>query len=144
MAEDVKSMDRLAILDLIYVLGQSQGMYSRLYASLNDMAKNDPDKYDEIMSEWGKPSLQRPRGFHTTLGGINMPVTFFARIHAARKLLNTTEEKVVFYVTRAYDEYITEAAKMDDELNFIGNPARVKRDYLANAIEEGITSEKTF
>lgn len=48
-----------------------------------------------------------------------MPVTFFARIHAARKLLNTTEEKVVFYVTRAYDEYITEAAKMDDELNFI-------------------------
>lgn len=24
MAEDVKSMDRLAILDLIYVLGQSQ------------------------------------------------------------------------------------------------------------------------
>lgn len=38
-----------------------------------------------------------------------MPVTFFARIHAARKLLNTTEEKVVFYVTRAYDEYTTEA-----------------------------------
>lgn len=73
-----------------------------------------------------------------------MPVTFFARIHAARKLLNTTEEKVVFYVTRAYDEYTTEAAKMDDELNFIGSPARVKQDYLANAIEEGIASEKTF
>lgn len=65
-----------------------------------------------------------------------MPVTFFARIHAARKLLNTTEEKVVFYVTRAYDEYTTEAAKMDDELNFIGSPARVKQDYLANPLKK--------
>lgn len=69
MAEDVKSMDRLAILDLIYVLGQSQGMYPRLYASLNDMAKNDPDKYDEIMSEWESHHFKDPVDFILHLEG---------------------------------------------------------------------------
>lgn len=69
MAEDVKSMDRLAILDLIYVLGQSQGMYSRLYASLNDMAQNDPDKYDEVMSEWESPHFKDPVDFILHLEG---------------------------------------------------------------------------
>lgn len=44
-------MSRLEILDTMYVLGQSQGFYGRLYARINKLAEEEPDTYESFVCE---------------------------------------------------------------------------------------------
>lgn len=39
------------ILDVIKQLAMSQGFYGRLYRSIEELAENDPDTYDEFVAE---------------------------------------------------------------------------------------------
>lgn len=47
---DNKVMERIDILDAIYVLGQENGYYNRLYVWMNDAAVKVPDWYDKMMN----------------------------------------------------------------------------------------------
>lgn len=53
-------MTRTDILDTIYALSQSQGMYSRFYAQLNDLAENDPETYERIMFDLENRAFKDP------------------------------------------------------------------------------------
>lgn len=66
------------------------------------------------------------------------------KIAEARKQLKLADRKKVEYVSRAYDDYVSECAKMDDDLNFIGHPEQCKNEYLAGAVEDGILEESEF
>ncbi len=58
----------------------------------------------------------------------------FERMAQARKELKSMDIKKVEYVQRAYDDYVTEAAKMDDDLKFVGNPEQCKTDWMIGAV----------
>lgn len=45
-------MDMERIMDVIRELAGSCGRYGRLYRDLIEMQENDPDRFDEIASEW--------------------------------------------------------------------------------------------
>ena len=49
MSECATYMTKQDILDVIKDLSHSKGLYSRLYQSLNELAENDPEKYDSLM-----------------------------------------------------------------------------------------------
>lgn len=44
-------MNRDEIMDAIKMLASSQGFYSRMYSGLCEMRDNDPDEYDQIMTQ---------------------------------------------------------------------------------------------
>lgn len=50
MSEKKTTMGRQQILDTIKDLGRSQGMYSRMYANLQNLRQKDPDLYDQYMN----------------------------------------------------------------------------------------------
>lgn len=70
---------------------------------------------------------------------------FFEKVREARNTLKSFEDRKVSYVSEAYGAYVTEAAEMDSELNFTGNPEGVKLDFLIVAVtEEGMSEEEFF
>ena len=51
MSETKKTtMGRQQILDTIKNLAHSQGLYSRLYANLQNLRRDDPEQYDQYMN----------------------------------------------------------------------------------------------
>ena len=50
MSENKKFMTRRQILDTIRDLGRSQGLYSRMYASLQNLRQEDPEQFDLYMN----------------------------------------------------------------------------------------------
>lgn len=68
----------------------------------------------------------------------------FEKAQEARNTLKSFEDRKVSYVSEAYGAYVTEAAEMDSELNFTGNPEGVKLDFLIVAVTENVTTEEEF
>ncbi len=66
------------------------------------------------------------------------------KIAEARKQLELADQQKVEYVRMAYNDYISEYAKMDDELNVIGHPEQCKNEWLAGAVECEIIEESEF
>lgn len=50
MSEVKKTMTRSQILDAIKELGRGQGMYSRMYQSLQNLRTEDPEQFDLYMN----------------------------------------------------------------------------------------------
>lgn len=70
---------------------------------------------------------------------------FFEKVREARNTLKSFDDRKVAYVSEAHESYVTEAAEMDGELNFTGNPEGVKLDFLIVAVtEEGMSEEEFF
>lgn len=68
----------------------------------------------------------------------------FEKVRTAREVLKGIDTGKVAYISAAHSAYTTEAAKMDDELNFVGNPEEVKNDFLVGAIVEDLMTEEEF
>lgn len=60
MSECVTYMTKQDILDAIKDLSHSQGLYSRLYQSLNELAENDPEQYDSFMEHLQQQHFKDP------------------------------------------------------------------------------------
>ena len=72
----------------------------------------------------------------------------FEKMAQARKELKSMDIKKVEYVQRAYDDYVTEAAKMDDDLESVGNPEHCKTDWMIGAVMsesmDGVEFDRIF
>lgn len=68
----------------------------------------------------------------------------FEKVRTARQTLQGIDTSKVAYVSEAHAAYTTEAAQMDDELNFTGHPEEVKNDFLAGAVLEDRMTEEEF
>ncbi len=66
------------------------------------------------------------------------------KIAKAKGQLKSADQDKVEFIRKAYSDFISESAKMDDELNFIGHPEECKRDWLIEAIEYEILTESEF
>lgn len=51
-------MNRYQILDLILEFSYSQGCWGRLLRDLMDLKKNDPERFEDVMSEWESMDFQ--------------------------------------------------------------------------------------
>lgn len=69
---------------------------------------------------------------------------FFEKMEQARKELKSMDSKKVEYVQRAYDDYVTEEAKMDDNLEFVGKPKQCKEDWMIGAVLDELMDEAEF
>lgn len=56
-------MKRNEILDLIKGLARSQGRYGRMYETLMECREDDPEAYEEIMTDWEKQQFKTPLDF---------------------------------------------------------------------------------
>ncbi len=68
----------------------------------------------------------------------------FEKVRIARNVLEGIDTSKVAYISAAHSAYTTEAAKMDDYLNFVGKPEEVKNDFLMVAIVEDLMTEEEF
>ncbi len=66
------------------------------------------------------------------------------KIAEARRQIKMANQDKVEFVKKAYSDFVSESAKMDDELNFIGHPEECKRDWIVEAIEYEILTESEF
>lgn len=66
------------------------------------------------------------------------------KIREARELLNSTAPEKLAYIMEAHEAYVAEAARTNDELEFIGSPEQVKLDFLIIAVSESRMSEEEF
>lgn len=69
---------------------------------------------------------------------------FFERMVQARKELKGMDSKKVEYVREAYNDYVAEAAKMDDDLEFVGHPEQCKTDWMIGAVLDELMDESEF
>lgn len=60
MSECATYMNKQDILDAIYDLSQSQGLYSRLYDSLRKLEQEDPEQYDSYMEHLQQQHFKDP------------------------------------------------------------------------------------
>lgn len=72
------------------------------------------------------------------------PQNHAAKVREARELLNSTAPEKLAYIMEAHEAYVTEAARTNDELDFIGSPEQVKLDFLIIAVTETRMSEEEF
>ena len=69
---------------------------------------------------------------------------FFEKVRESRKVLENTDSEKVSFVLEAYGAYTEEAAQMNDELEFTGNPEATKLDFLIVAVTENVMTEEEF
>lgn len=68
----------------------------------------------------------------------------FEQVRSANKILACTDPAKVAYVSEAREAYTAEAAKIDEELNFIGHPEETKLDFLIAAVTKESMNEEEF
>ncbi len=69
---------------------------------------------------------------------------YFEKIKSAEKKIAGMDIEKVTFVSKAYNAYISEAAKIDDELNFIGHQEECKKEWLCDAILSEVMTEQEF
>lgn len=68
----------------------------------------------------------------------------FERVRAARAQLDHIDLDKLAFVEEAHEAYTAEAARLNDELEFIGGPEQVKLDFISIAVEEGRMTGEEF
>lgn len=68
----------------------------------------------------------------------------FERVRAARAQLDHIDPDKLAFVEEAHEAYTAEAARLNDELEFIGGPEQVKLDFISIAVEEGRMTGEEF
>lgn len=68
----------------------------------------------------------------------------FERVSVARARLDHVDPDKLAFVKEAHEAYTTEAARLNDGLEFIGGPEQVKLDFISIAVEEGRMTGEEF